>query len=188
MLEGVVGAVEGGAGGFLAAKVVVGRSSSVPYQMIDNNNNPSKSLTSVVKRCKRSVGSLLDDWFSKIPSVSHHIRVKREPCLPEHLLSNIKSSIQGTVGKLKSNQLKYFKRFQSRHSLDDADFKRYLRQKWTARKYPKVLVEMRKDPRLSANTLLKRSDIDEIWAVDDFGNFLNLEKIGLILFFSEKSL
>ena len=107
ILEGVVGAVEGATGGFLAAKVVIGRASTVPYKIIDSNNNPSSKLEKFVNRCKRS------------------IRNKRSPCLP-----NLPRDVlvkKAPIKRLKDGQSYYLKRFSDRHSLDDLTFEKFLR-------------------------------------------------------------
>ena len=111
VLEGIVGAMEGATGGFLAAKVVVGRASSVPYKIIDTNNNPSKKLENFVNRCKRSM------------------RNKRTtpclPSLPRHVLVKIKDVLKEPIKKLKERQSLYLHRFTTRHSIDDSTFENY---------------------------------------------------------------
>ena len=141
ILEGVVGAVEGATGGFLAAKVVVGRASTVPYKIIDSNNNPSSKLEKFVNRCKRS------------------IRNKRaRPCLPSlprYVLVKIKDAFKEPIKSLKDRQSYYLHRFLNRHSIDDASFENYLRYLRVKKQIWIISLLLYCNPTLFQNNILK---------------------------------
>ena len=177
VLEGVTGAMEGGSGAFLSARIVVDKASMVSYKPFDKPPSLKniKLLQKLRKKTKldqrksqykyKKLGCRRKRWISG--------RVKRSSsCKPDL------EPLQQKLAIMTIQEKPSLTSFKSKHSAPDDVFNRIQKEGLYRNGNTKTIQDIRPG---ETNHVLRLSDTEHIWATDVNGRFVNLQFIGRLL-------